>query len=136
MYGKGLKPLAAYLQKRDAPLAIALNDKGRENYFAGQLGTAQLYFDWAVRLNYDYAAAHYNLGVLCEERGDFSGARDKYQIALQGGFAKAFNNMGRLYILDKKCETAVPLLKEGLRLAKDDKELKAALIKNLGKCGH
>lgn len=116
-------------------MAIALNDRGREYYAKGEKNEAEPYFIWATRLNPKYFAAYYNWGSVCEDRGEFTCARQNYLFAMQGGFTKAYNNLGHLYItVDKDCKAAIPLLEEGLNRVKDDDELRSALVSNLGKC--
>lgn len=116
-------------------LALELSDAGEKLYQNGKIDQAKSYFIWATRLDSNLSVAYYNWGSACEEQKDFTCAREKYQIALRGGFLRAFNNMGRLYIISGQgCEAAKPLLSEGLRLVKDDDKLKAALLRNLNRC--
>lgn len=132
----GLLLLLGFIGFRSASpeVAIALNDKGREYYSSEDLDNAKRYFVLATWLNTKYFAAYYNWGVVCEDQKDFNCASAKYEVAMQGDFAKAFNNRGRLFIiLNQDCKAATPLLLKGLKLAKDD-ELQSALQENLGKC--
>lgn len=66
-------------------------------------------------------------------------ARNEYEIAAQGGYPAAYNNLARLYILEKEYSAAVQLLLLGLDANelltwqsgnKDDR--KYLLLKNLG----
>jgi Flp pilus assembly protein TadD len=52
---------------------------------------------------------------------DFDRASSEYKLAMLGGLASAYNNLARLYILDKNYAAAVPsfLLKKKLELSKD-----------------
>jgi Flp pilus assembly protein TadD len=75
--------------------------------------------------------AHYNLGVLYEDLQQIDKARTEYLAAVQGGLDAAHNNLARLNILGENYSAAVPLLKKGLLLTKDD-EVRYDLHKNLG----
>jgi len=112
-------------------IAITYNQRGLQNYLQGQWTSARSNYLRSLQLNPDYAEAHFNLGVLDEDLQDVDKARSEYQIALQAGYNKAYNNLARLYILDKKYAMAIPLLIKGQELAQD-KDLKYALLKNLG----
>lgn len=112
-------------------IAEAYNKRGFENHQAGQLSSAQNNYERAIKLDPDYLEAHYNLGSLYEDLQEFDRARSEYKIAAQGGLDAAYNNLARLYILDKKYSEAVSLLLKGLKLAEDDKT-KYDMLKNLG----
>lgn len=115
-------------------IAVFYNNQGYENYRVNRLASAQLNYTRAIRLNPDDVEAHYRLGQVYEKLQDFDRARTEYQIAVQGDFDKAYNNLARLYILDKKYAAAIALLKEARNRAKDnpDKDLQYLLLKNLG----
>ena len=112
-------------------IAIWYNDQGLQNYQAGQLTSAQFDYQRAIKLNPDYLQAHYNLGVLYEDLQQIDKARTEYLAAVQGGLDAAHNNLARLNILAENYSAAVPLLKKGLSLTKDD-EVRYDLHKNLG----
>ncbi|NEO47299.1 MAG: tetratricopeptide repeat protein [Moorea sp. SIO4A3] len=99
----------------------------------GDWSSAQSDYERALSLNPDNAEAHYNLANLYEDLQDFNKARTHYRLAAQGGLDAAYNNLGRLYIQDKKYSQAASLLLQGLEiLQKGDAETKYALLKNLG----
>ncbi|WP_424101987.1 tetratricopeptide repeat protein [Moorena producens] len=123
------------------------NEWGLDNYYDGDLSTAQSNYERALSLNPDNAEAHYNLANLYEDLQDFKKARTHYRLAAHGGLDAAYNNLGRLYIQDKKYSQAVSLLLTGLEnlqeediknklLQKEDikiqNETQYALLKNLG----
>jgi Flp pilus assembly protein TadD len=58
-------------------------------------------FTNALKLDPNFAETHYNLGSLYEDVRDFDRARSEYRLAMLGGLAAAYNNLARLYILDK-----------------------------------
>ncbi|OLT61285.1 tetratricopeptide repeat protein [Moorena bouillonii] len=91
-----------------------VNEKGVKNYDDGDWSTAQSNYERALSLNADNADAHYNLGRLYEDLQDFKKARTQYRLAAQGGLDAAYNELGRLYIQDKKYSQAVSLLLTGL----------------------
>jgi len=107
------------------------NNRGLENYLAERLPQAISDFSKALELDPDFAETHYNLGSLYEDLRDFDRARSEYRLAMLGGLTAAYNNLARLYILEKDYAAAVGLLLKGLKLAQLDGE-KSALQKNLG----
>jgi tetratricopeptide (TPR) repeat protein len=112
-------------------IAIWYNNQGLQNYEAGLLTSAQFDYQRAIKLNPDYLQAHYNLGVLYEDLQQIDKARTEYLAAVQGGLDAAHNNLARLNILAENYGAAVPLLKKGLSLTKDN-EVRYDLHKNLG----
>jgi tetratricopeptide (TPR) repeat protein len=112
-------------------IAIAYNNSGLEHYQAGRLSSAQFDYARALKLSPDYAEAHYNLGLLYEDLHDLNHAEEEYRISMSAGLDAAYNNLARLYILDKKYSAAVSLLLTGLDLAQDN-EARYAMLKNLG----
>ena len=112
-------------------IAVAYNNTGLKHQLVGELTSAQFNYERALRLNPDYVVAHYNLGLLYEDLGDLDRARTEYLVAVSGGLDAAYNNLARLYILDKDYTRAVPLLLSGLELA-EDKTVRYDMLKNLG----
>jgi tetratricopeptide (TPR) repeat protein len=112
-------------------IAVWYNNQGLQNYHAGYLTSAQLDYLRAIKLNPDYLQAHYNLGVLYEDLQQIDKARSEYLTAVQGGLDAAHNNLARLNILAENYAAAVPLLKKGLILTRED-EVRYDLHKNLG----
>jgi tetratricopeptide (TPR) repeat protein len=124
--------IALLLFDRSLPqIARWYNDRGYANYQAGQLTSAQRDYERAVKLDPDLLEAHYNLGLLYEDLDELDQARAEYRIALQGGLDAAYNNLARLYLLDKEYDKAIPLIFNGLKLSQDD-EVRYDLHKNLG----
>lgn len=116
---------------KEVPTPIIYNDRAVENYLAAQLPQALSDFSKALELDPNFAETHYNLGSLYEDLHDFERAATEYRLAMLGGLAAAYNNLARLYILQKDYASAVDLLLKGLKLAEHDAE-KYALRKNLG----
>ena len=112
-------------------VAVWYNNHGLQNYNAGRLTSAQFDYQRAIKLNPDYVEAHYNLALLYEDLQQIDKARGEYLTAVQGSLDAAYNNLGRLYILDENYAAAVPLLKRGLLLT-NDHEVQYDLHKNLG----
>ena len=112
-------------------IAVWYNNHGLQNYNAGHLTSAQFDYLRAIKLNPDYLEAHYNLALLYEDLQQIEEARGEYLAAVQGGLDAAYNNLARLYILDKDYAAAVPLMKQGLLLTNDD-AVQYDLHKNLG----
>ena len=121
--------------------------RGEENYKAGRLGSAEFNFKVVLTIHPNNVKAHHYLGLVYEKLLDFKSARTEYQyqIAVKSDVkdsaddknirAASYNNLARLYILDKNYATAASLLNE---LKKKTKELdlgekeKYFLYKNLG----
>ncbi|AOY80628.1 tetratricopeptide repeat protein [Moorena producens JHB] len=109
------------------------NRRGFENYNKGQLASAEAHYQQALALNPDNVKAHYNLALVYEDLQQFDKARTQYQFAVKGGFVKAYNNLGRLHILNNKPSLAIPLLLKGLAKAEQASiKVKYDLMKNLG----
>lgn len=107
------------------------NNQGSESLKQGNLQIAETYFDRALRLNANNYQAHYNLGALYETLGDSTRAQAEYTFAAKGGLDSAYNNLGRLLILQGDTGTAVRIVNEGLTRAQDP-ALLYYLHKNLG----
>ncbi len=107
------------------------NDSGVEHYLADRLPLAVSDFCLALKRDPNFAETHYNLGSVYEDLRHFDRAREEYRIAMLGGLAAAYNNLARLYILEKDYTAAVDLLLKGLKLAEHKAE-HYALWKNLG----
>ncbi|WP_293080944.1 tetratricopeptide repeat protein [Moorena sp. SIO3H5] len=73
----------------------------------------------ALLLNPDYVEPHYNLGELYEKLQDKEKALDEYQIAVEDDFDRAYNKLGRMYIIDEKYYKASSLLLRGIELNTD-----------------
>jgi Flp pilus assembly protein TadD len=112
-------------------IAVAYNNSGLDDYLAGRLSSAQYNYNRALKLNPDYAEAHYNLGLLYEDLQDFKAAKAEYQIAVRGSLDAAYNNLARLYIKEKDYAAAVTLLLTGLDLTRDT-TVRYTMLKNLG----
>ncbi len=111
------------------------NFNGLRNKRQGNLGLAEQDYLQAISLNSDNAEAHFNLGNLYEEWQDWEKAKKEYKIAVAGDLPSAYNNLGRLYIKDKKYLEAAVLLAKGISKTRNkniDDEVKYSLYKNLG----
>ncbi|MEA5470656.1 AAA-like domain-containing protein [Spirulina sp. 06S082] len=115
-------------------LHIELNDRGVSSYLAKRYRLAGLYYQCALFLNPNYRKVRYNLGSLYEEWNQSEKAQKEYYLAIQGGVTEAYNNLARLYLLEKRYLEAIALLKEGLQKseAQTDAVVRYAFLKNLG----
>jgi len=86
------------------------NQQGLRSAKNGNLGTAQENYQRAIALDPDNVSAHYNLGNLYEDLQEFDKAKTEYLIAVQGNVPEAYNNLGRLFIQQKKYPEAVSLI--------------------------
>jgi tetratricopeptide (TPR) repeat protein len=108
---------------------------GLNNYKKGDWSSAEADYQRALKLNPDNEEAHYWLGYLYEDLQNTDAARSQYQLAMQGQYIPAVNNLARLHILNNKTSAAVPLLLKALDSEKKKKlqpEVKHAILKNLG----
>lgn len=120
-------------------IAVLYRDRGFQDYNAGRLASAESNYKRALKLNSNDGKTHLYLGSLYETLQDFQRARTEYQIAMRSGSVAAFNNIARLYILDKNYATAASLLRRSKALityedvtSEDGMKLRYSLHKNLG----
>ncbi len=124
-------PVDPDLPKKKEEKPEIYNNRGLVHYLAERLPQAVSDFTKALELDPNFAETHYNLGSLYEDLRDFDRARSEYRLAMLGGLTAAYNNLARLYILEKDYAAAVDLLLKGLKVAEHKAE-KYALRKNLG----
>ncbi|NEZ59997.1 tetratricopeptide repeat protein [Adonisia turfae] len=98
----------------------------------------------ATELDPSNTEAHFRLGSTYEQLLDLEQARSQYHIAMLGGCIEAYNNLGRLYLIeDEDFPAAALLLKQGFAylendiritecISADENALKYAFLKNLG----
>ncbi|MGH2413819.1 MAG: tetratricopeptide repeat protein [Microcystaceae cyanobacterium] len=108
--------------------------RGIKNFEAGHLASAESYYRRALALNPNDVKTNFYLGLLYEDLKDLENARLQYRIAVLGGYKEAFNNLARLYILQKNYAAAASLLQQLRLLGIDpkDKNFNFVLYKNLG----
>lgn len=124
--------------------AVHFQKQGLSFYEQGQLELAVSNYQKAVALDSSNAEAHYNLGIVYEDLQQFDEATMEYQIAVKQDNSltqlEAYNNWGRLLILNKKYTQAIAPLIDG-KNALDEAQVKTneefgkvkyALLKNLG----
>lgn len=108
---------------------------GLTKYKSSNLGGAELDLKQAVSLNPANAEAHSWLGSVYEDLQKTDSARNEYQLAIQGEYTPAVNNLARLHILSGNSAGAIPLLLNALESDKRkslEPEVKHAILKNLG----
>ena len=116
------------------------NTQGEKYYKADQLDEALSNYKRAIAFDPDNGEAHYNLGILYEDLQQVEQAKLEYKIAGEQGSLlirlQAYNNLGRLFLLEKKYQDAIFPLLEGYNAIDEDdeafKRLKYSLYKNLG----
>ena len=117
-------------------IAIALNRQGLEYYEELHWDNAEFYYRLALLFNSDYPVARYNIGLVSDRRQEYDRARKEYQTAIQGGYVKAYNNLGRLEIISENYAAAVAFLEKGIELQQQKRfkndRLKYSFLKNLG----
>ena len=95
---------------------------------------AKNWYEKALGTNPYNPVAHYNLGGLYDDLGDFNRASDQYQLALQSNnsiTANAISDLARLKNLEGDSAAAINLTSQGLQRA-DKEKVKSALYKNRG----
>ncbi|NEO44225.1 MAG: tetratricopeptide repeat protein [Moorea sp. SIO4A3] len=116
-------------------ISAIYNRRGLEHYRAGELSSAKANYQRAIALHPDNAKAHYNLAVVYEDWLQLKKSKQEYQLAVSANIPRAYNNLARLYILEKDYPKAVNLLVEGLKLTTEQSvypEDQYNLYKNLG----
>ena len=128
-------------------LAIYFAQQGQKFYLAGRWEQALSNYQKAIAFDPNYAQAHYNLGLLYEDWQKFDLAKSEYQLAVSKDISanllvhlQAYNNWGRVLILEQKYTKAIAPLKEGkntldrelVKTDKDFEKVKYTLLKNLG----
>jgi serine/threonine protein kinase/Tfp pilus assembly protein PilF len=112
-----------------------LNNRGANLQQDGQVTRAIEMYRIALRLNSDYAEAHYNLADAYEEICDYDKAIEEYQQAIRSdaSFYQAYNNLSRLYILRRSdYSAALRLLDHALNLQPQEPSVQYSLYKNQG----
>ncbi len=107
---------------------------GIKNFEAGHLASAQDDFQRALHLNPDDVETNFYLGLLYEDLQQLGKAKEQYRIAVAGGYQEAYNNLARLYIIEKDYSMAYALLQKLRIQGVDPKntELYYTIYKNLG----
>ncbi|WP_199245895.1 protein kinase [[Phormidium] sp. ETS-05] len=113
-------------------IAVACNKLGVELHKDNRVNQAEFYYQCALLFKSDYAKAHYNLGYAYEQQQKRELADIHYKIAMEYGNAAAHSNFGRLLVLDKNCQAALPFFFKGLELATKN-SVKYALLANMGR---
>jgi serine/threonine protein kinase/Flp pilus assembly protein TadD len=117
------------------PIARYLNNKGVLIQQQGRLQEAIRDYTRAIKLDSNYAEAHYNLAEGYEEIFDYDRALTEYQRAIDSDveFYPAYNNLSRLYILRRReYGTALRLLDRALELKPKELSVQYSLHKNYG----
>ena len=135
-------------------LTVQLTEKGIEQFESGLLDSALSSYQQAIALRPDYLKPHYYLGRLYDHLQETDRAIAQYQWVVQSDLAlqsepdsperlellRAFNNLGRLYLLKNKPVAAFSSLERGLSLLNKNAVQDRAdfqyeqynLLKNLG----
>ena len=95
---------------KDYPLAsLLLNISGTFYKANGQLDFATTRFEQALRLNQNYAEAHYNLGVTLRELGKIKEAIKSYKnaISIKNAYPNAHYNLGNALLSLKQYNDAI-----------------------------
>jgi len=112
--------------------------EGKKLYEKGLLVKAKAKYEQAAKLAPEDSDILIALGEISESLGDIDLAKTQYKRVLERGDARAFNNLGRVYISDpKKQSDAESLLRIGLQQfakgqRKNDDQLNYELHLNLG----
>jgi len=129
-------------------IATKFNQNGVTHYEANRLDSALSDYQRAIALKPNFVEAHYHLGLLYEDLQKLKEAKTEYQLAVENGsdslaslpMLKARNNLGRLHLLEKKYDLAIPPLlevfnaldEEQVEANEEYKKLKYTVLKNLG----
>ncbi|NER21375.1 MAG: tetratricopeptide repeat protein [Symploca sp. SIO1C2] len=116
------------------------NSFGILAYERKNLISAEQNYQRAINLNPKNKLAYYNLGNLYEDLKETKKAESAYLVAVRSQkFPRAYNNLGRLYILKKDYASAIAFLSRGVEQVQSqagaatiDAKVQYALYKNLG----
>ncbi|MEG4396816.1 tetratricopeptide repeat protein [Microcoleus sp. BROC3] len=111
--------------------------EGKKLYKQGLLVKAKAQYEQAAKIAPQDSDILIALGEIYESLGDLDPAQKLYQRVVERGDARAFNNLGRLYISKKKMSDAESLLRIGLEeftkgSRKKEEQLNYELHLNLG----
>lgn len=110
-----------------------LFDKAKNYGNSGNMSDALRTYQRAIALNPGDVDVHYQLGYLYEELHELDDAKKEYLIAVKGNSSKAYNNLARLYLQEKKYSQAASLLQKILQSnIQKSLALEYSLHKNLG----
>lgn len=128
-------------------LAADRYQDGVAHYQAGRFDSALQAYQQSVALRPDFVKGHYSLGLIYETLQRAEEAAAEYQLVVSADpdsldkltWLRAHNNLGRLYILDEKYQTAwIPLERAFNAITEDDltdSDMQVEyynLLKNLG----
>jgi tetratricopeptide (TPR) repeat protein len=124
-YWKNSCTLFAHAVEVTTNNAVAENNLGSALVEMGQAQLAESHFAAAVRLMPSLASAHYNLGVLLQERQQLPEAAKQYLLAIANSTdaleaAQAHNNLGILYMEAKDFPAATSELNRAIALNPDE----------------
>jgi tetratricopeptide (TPR) repeat protein len=111
--------------------------EGEKLYEKGLLVKAKAKYEQAAKIAPEDSNILIALGEIYESLGELEQAKKQYQRVVERGDARAFNNLGRVYISKKKLSDAESLLRIGLQEfpkepRKKDDQLNYELPLNLG----
>lgn len=131
----GHRPQMTVPQPQLEDEAQQLNQKGFDEYMAGNFAIAVQYFQAAIALHPHYANAHYNLGTTYERLQQKEKAKAHYKKARdfhgKGAYA-AICNLARLNILEGNPQAALKPLEDCLADEIEEPLIRVSLHKNLG----
>ncbi len=95
---------------------------GKARYAFGETNTALSLMNRAVELDSQDEEAQYNLGVLCQERGDLPRAAAAFHqvLRLNPDNVRALNNLGLMFLRTRRAAQARALFERALQVDPDD----------------
>ncbi|GET37293.1 tetratricopeptide repeat protein [Microseira wollei] len=114
--GNALHAQGKLSQEQLAHYAALNNQLGNSRKTAGDLQTAAIYYRQAIAMQPSLWEAHYNLGVVLQERGELEDAIASYQTALQldPNHWETYTRLGKIYQAQNNLKEAIAAYRQGL----------------------
>jgi tetratricopeptide (TPR) repeat protein len=114
--GNALDAQGKLSQAQQTHYAALNNQLGNSRKIAGDLQTAAMYYRQAIAMQPCLWEAHYNLGIVLQERGELEDAIASYQTALEldPNHWETYTRLGQIYQAQNNIKEAIVTYRQGL----------------------